>query len=319
MKKSENAQIWLFLVTVLFLLAACGGSVDEAVEDTSDTDTSAVDDTTDSEAIEDGELEATGSEKDSGELPPTPNPGNKTDAPRATPALIANVDTAVATQTPPPNRSETTENTPVSQLDLVLLIDATGSMTQELDQLQANLETIRGQLPSEAENITLRFGFVAFRDQGKGDAIELFSLTDSWALFAENLRSVTAVGGGDYPEDLNAALYQAVNGMNWRPEAQRLIILLSDAPPHLDDEASGQVEALLQLAAQPNMTIFTVGSDGLNEAGVDIYQQIAAAGSGRFVFLSSNPAQAPANALTVQPLANLADVLLTIISEVLRG
>ena len=44
-----------------------------------------------------------------------------------------------------------------------------------------------------------------------------------------------AGGGGDYPEALNEALHTAVHRLSWRGRgATRLVVLLADAPPHLD-------------------------------------------------------------------------------------
>lgn len=316
MKRFEHSQIWLSLLLVLLiLLAACGGSTDEAVEDTSETDTGAVDDTTDSEAIEGGDINATGSEEDSGELPPTPVTGSKTDAPRATPNVIASNDTAVATQNPPANRSESDQPTNPRQLDLVLLLDATGSMADELNTLQAGLDEVAAELVSLPNDILLRYGFVIYRDQ----TVQLFDLTNEWTLFAENLKAVTAVGGGDYPENLNGGLFQAVNNLTWDPEAEHLLILLGDAPPHPNTSETTSLEEIVSAATEHNITIFTVGSDGLNETGVEIYQQIADMGNGRFIFISHSPENSQIDASTIHPMTNLTNVLVEITLEVLNN
>lgn len=319
MKRFGHTQIWLsLLVALLILLAACGGSSDEAVEDTSETDTGAVDDTTESEAIEDGDIGATGSEEDSGELPPAPNTGSKAEAPRVTPDLVANADTPVATLTPPANRSDSTQTAVARKLDVVLLLDATGSMADELNTLQTGLDDIADELTSLPDNITLRYGLVVYRDQGKSDSIQLFALTNDWDLFARNLMAVTAVGGGDYPEDLSGGLYQAVINMNWNPDADRLVILLGDAPPHLNTGETIPLEETLLMAVEQDITIFTVGSDGLNETGSAIYQQIAEVGNGRFVFVSNNPEISQTNAPVVQPVTSLTTVLIEIVLETLN-
>lgn len=317
MKKFSNAQIRLSLFIVLLLvLAACGGSVDEAVEDTSGTDTGAVDDTADSEAIEIQDIDATGSEEDSGEFPPTPDTGSKTDIPRATPNVIASNNTAVAT--PPANRISSAQAAATRQLDLVFLLDATGSMADELSILKSGLDELTAGLASISNDTTLRYGFVIYRDQAKNDSTELLALTDDWALFAENLMAVTAVGGGDYPENLQDGLDQAVTGMNWNPEGERLVILLGDAPPHLDAGATASLAETLLAAATQNITIFSIGSDGLAETDVDIYQQIAEAGNGRFIFVSNSPDNSQPDSFIVQPVNDLTNVLVEIVLEVLN-
>jgi len=306
------------LMVLLLFLAACGGGAEEPAEDTSETDTGTIDDTADSEAIEDGNINATGSEEDSGELPPPPDTGSKTDAPRATPNVIASSDTAVATQSPAANRIDSGQAAALRQLDVVLLLDATGSMADELNTLQTGLDEMAVELTSLPSNITLRYGLVVYRDQAKSDSIQLFDLTNDWLLFTENLRAVTAVGGGDYPENLNGGLSQAVTNMNWHPEADRLLILLGDAPPHLATGEAVEFEETILAATEQNITIFTVGSDGLNGAGVEIYQQIAEMGHGRFIFVSHNPENNQVDPSVIHPITELTDVLAGIVLEVLN-
>jgi Mg-chelatase subunit ChlD len=300
------------------LLAACGGGADEAVEDTSETDTSAVDDTTDSEVIEDNGVEATGSEADSGELPPTPDSGGKVDTVRATPNAIANEDTAVISASPPTDRIDSSLPSASRQLDIVFLLDATGSMADELDTLKAGLGNIAA-LTSLPDSIALRYSFVVYRDQGKSDTGQLLELTDDWVLFARDLMTVTAVGGGDYPENLNEGLYQAITQTDWNPGADRLIILLGDAPPHQNLPGAIPYEESVSLGVEQNITIFTVGSDGLNESGVTIYQQIAQASNGRFIYISNYPENAQINATSVQPMSHLPAIIVDIVLEVLNA
>lgn len=316
-KKRHLAQSWLIFITVLLLLAACGGGSDEAVEDTSGSDAVSMDEAAESEAIGDNDINATGSEEDSGELPPTPDTDNKVEAPRATPNVIASGNTAVPALTTPVNRTDPELVTTPQQLDIVLLLDATGSMANELAMLKADADEIGALLATLPDNIDLQFGLVIYRDQGPDGSVQRFDLTDSWALFAENLSEVTAVGGGDYPENLNAGLHQAVTQINWRAEAERLLILLGDAPPKPNIPDTVPYDETILIAAEKNITIFTIGSDGLNASGIAIYQTIAARSNGRFTYLTKNPETPPANVTAVQPSTNLSAVLVEIVLEAL--
>jgi hypothetical protein len=192
-------------------------------------------------------------------------------------------------------------------------------MADELAHLKGQLSNIATVLTSLPTNISLRYGFVVFRDQGKSGSVQLFELTDNWDLFAENLMAVTAVGGGDYPENLNGGLYQAITDMNWEPQASRLLIILGDAPPHFDIDEPMPFDETMLMAVEQNITVFTVGSDGLNETGIEIYQQIAEIGNGRFMFVSNSPESTTlVNAPAVQQMTNLTNVLEEIVLEVLR-
>jgi hypothetical protein len=202
-------------------------------------------------------------------------------------------------------------------LDVVFLLDATGSMADELNILQTGLDGIAAELTSLPNATTLRYGLVVYRDRAKSESVQLFSLTSDWIMFKASWMAVTAVGGGDYPENLSGGLYQAVTGMNWNPEAGQLLILLGDAPPRLDAESVPYDETML-IAAEQAITIFTVGSDGLNEAGAEIYQRIAEAGNGRFIFITNNPENTPTNVSLVRPDTDLPTLLVEIVREVLN-
>ncbi|MBK8903056.1 MAG: VWA domain-containing protein [Anaerolineaceae bacterium] len=306
------------LLLLLVFLAACGGATDEAVEDTSDTDTGAVEDGAESETIADDAPSATGSEEDSGELPPTPETGSKVNTTRVSPTQLAASDTAVATAAPPTNRTNSETPDTISQIDLVLVIDATGSMAPELAQLKAGLDQVATEFSTLPGEPALRYGFVVYRDQDKGESTQLFALTDNWTLFAENLTSVTAVGGGNYSEDVQNGLYQAVANMHWQPAATKLLIVLGDAPPHQSIPDAPTIEETTLIAAERNITIYTIGSDGINEAGMAIFQQIAESHNGRFIYLTDMPEDMAPAATNAYATTDLPTLLVDIVTETLN-
>jgi len=47
----------------------------------------------------------------------------------------------------------------------------------------------------------------------------------------KNLKSLKASGGGDGPEAQTAALAEALN-MDWEENAAKMVVLITDSPPH---------------------------------------------------------------------------------------
>ena len=83
-----------------------------------------------------------------------------------------------------------------------------------------------------------------------------------------------AAGGGDTPEALNEALHTAVHRLSWRDDgATRLVRLVADAPPHLDNGA-------------PWYDDDTLGASGFDRQGEVVFRQMAQMSGGRFVFLT---------------------------------
>jgi hypothetical protein len=121
----------------------------------------------------------------------------------------------------------------IADLDLVFVMDTTGSMRGELADLQANLVGIIRVLSRLASS--LRVGFVAFKDRGDAYLTRVYPLErmneahiDELLNFVKGLR---AQGGGDDPEPVDEAL-QAALAMPWRGDAQGRIIVIGDAPVH---------------------------------------------------------------------------------------
>ena len=119
----------------------------------------------------------------------------------------------------------------VSDLDLVFVMDATGSMDNEISDVQANLLGIVRVLNRLAPS--LHVGFVAYKDPGFAYVTRVFPLTN---MAGDNLRraqafvdALSAEGGGDHPEALDLALKEAV-ALDWRPDAQGRIVVVGDAP-----------------------------------------------------------------------------------------
>ncbi len=79
-----------------------------------------------------------------------------------------------------------------------------------------------------------------------------FDLTDDIDAIYGHLVEFAAVGGGDMPESVNQALYEAVTKNPWSrdPNTLKLIFLVGDAPPHMDYPDDVKFPEIIQLAVQ---------------------------------------------------------------------
>jgi len=184
-----------------------------------------------------------------------------------------------------------------ARLDLVFLIDATGSMADEIGKLKATLRSIADEvarLPSQPDTC---FGLVAYRDIDDAFVTRRVDFTNDLASFQGALNALQADGGGDYPEAMNEALHETVHRLSWRGDgATRLVILLADAPPHLD-YGGPQYDDDMLAALGKGIKLFSVGASGLDRQGEYVQRQLAQFTGGRFVFLTyadaANPASGP--------------------------
>lgn len=180
-----------------------------------------------------------------------------------------------------------------ARLDLVFLIDATGSMADEIDKLKATLQSITSEVAQLPSRPDLCLGLVAYRDKGDQFLLRSHDFTNDINAFQGVLNALRAAGGGDYPEAMGEALHETVHQLNWRGDgATRMVVLLADAPPHLD-YGGPQYDDDMLAALGKGIKIFSVGASGLDKQGEFIQRQIAQYTGGRFVFLTYEDAARP--------------------------
>jgi hypothetical protein len=170
-------------------------------------------------------------------------------------------------------------------LDVVFVIDTTGSMGDEIDRIKATLLGVTEQLKALDREFTLRYGAVLYRDVGDAYVTCEHGFTADLEAFAAALQKIEASGGGDGPESLNQGLAVAVEHLEWRERAARLAFLIADAPPHMDYENDVPYGASVEAAIGAGIRIHTVAASGLDEVGSLVFRQIAQATRGEFVFI----------------------------------
>ena len=170
-------------------------------------------------------------------------------------------------------------------LDIVFLLDSTGSMADEINRIKDTLLSIAQQVSDLPSQPDLRFGMVSYRDREDNYITRIYDLEADVRRFSRSIRNVQADGGGDYPESLNQALHEAVNDMEWRDEAVRIIFLVADAPPHLDYAQDEDYAVDMVQAKRQAIKTHVVATSGLDDQGEYIFRQIAQQTLGKFIFI----------------------------------
>ena len=172
-------------------------------------------------------------------------------------------------------------------LDVLFLLDTTSSMDDEIQQIKSALLSIADQVGSLESNADLRFGMVAYRDRIDEYITRVYDFDADITRFFHVVAEVESAGGGyEEPEALNTALHVALNGPGWRgDDAIKLVFLVSDAPPHLDNATEYNYAEEMVSARERGIKIFSVASSGLNQDGEYIFRQLAQQTMGRFIFI----------------------------------
>jgi Mg-chelatase subunit ChlD len=170
-------------------------------------------------------------------------------------------------------------------LDLLFILDTTGSMGEEIERLRTTIELINLNLSSLSSRPRIRFGMVLYRDRGDDYVTQIVPFTENLDGFQASLDRVVADGGGDDPEDLQAAL-QAALRLSWNRGGIRLAFVITDAAPHLDYGQSYTYADAAHDAREQGVKIFGVGTGGLDLAGEIVLRQVAQYTAAKYIFLT---------------------------------
>lgn len=173
------------------------------------------------------------------------------------------------------------------RVDLGFVLDVTGSMGDELGQIQTSVNDISARIKSLPGDPSVRYGLVAYRDQRDDFVTRTHDFTDDLPTFKSRLNSLAAAAGGDYPEDVNEGVHQGVSGLSWDSgETLRLMFVVGDAPPHMDYGQQNDYAASMKKAARGGIKIFPIAASGLDNQGEYVFRQMAQFTGGKFLFIT---------------------------------
>jgi hypothetical protein len=172
------------------------------------------------------------------------------------------------------------------RLDLALVIDTTGSMDDELEYLQVEIDNIVQRVRKMFPNVEQRYALIVYRDQGDAYVVRSFPINSSLAEFRRNLGEQSAAGGGDYPEALHLALEQAQQ-LDWSSkDAARVMFIVADAPPH--DECAAQAMRAVQGLRKQGVRIYPVAASGAAFKAEYFLRSSAFLTLGQYLFLTDH-------------------------------
>ena len=173
----------------------------------------------------------------------------------------------------------------VRKFDLMLVIDTTGSMGDEIRYLQSELAGIIDSLRARHQGLDIRLGFVFYRDIGDDYVTATVPLSNDIAAGQAALRQRFASGGGDYPEAMEQALIRAA-GQQWRGDAVKTLLLVADAPPH--DENFGKAWLATEHLRANRVHVVPVAASGVADKAEYAMRAMAAATQSRYTFLTDD-------------------------------
>ncbi|WP_431687954.1 vWA domain-containing protein [Hahella sp. NBU794] len=156
-----------------------------------------------------------------------------------------------------------------AKIEVVFALDTTSSMSGLIQAAKENIWSIASTMASAQPAPEIKMGLVAFRDRGDSYITRVIDLSPDLDSMYATLMDFQAEGGGDGPESVNQALFDAVHKISWSQDkdSYRVIFLVGDAPPHMDYQNEQQYPQTLKDALTKGIVVNTI------QAGDDPFTQ----------------------------------------------
>ncbi len=180
------------------------------------------------------------------------------------------------------------EQTPI--LDLMFAVDATGSMSDEIEFLKAELSDVLQRVAEENPDLSIRTSAVFYRDRDHDPAIqvEVSPFSDNSSEILKFISTQKAVGGNSTPEAVDLGLEAALQ-QTWSPRAvSRILFLILDAPPHHNDASNASIQKSIQQAAEQGIKIIPVSASGIDKSTEFLMKYFSIITNSTYTFLTDH-------------------------------
>ena len=172
-------------------------------------------------------------------------------------------------------------------VDIAVMVDATGSMSDEIDFLKIELENVLRNTFAQYPDLDLHAGAVFYRDKTDEYIVRHIDFQTDLVKVLNFIKLQRAAAGGDVPEAVDLALQSALDSLHWSANARsRILFIVTDAPPH--DESKEKIFQLTQKAAAKGIRIVPVICTGADRSTEFIMRSMALATNGTYVFLTDD-------------------------------
>ena len=177
---------------------------------------------------------------------------------------------------------------PTNLVQIAFMVDATGSMGDELEFLKMDLKKVINEVQKTNTQLKISTGTVFYRDEGDEYVVKHSPFTEDINQTTEFISQQRADGGGDFPEAVDKALVQ-LNQLQWQPEARtRIAFLVLDAPPHNKPAVISSIQYSVKTAAASGIKLIPVVASGIDKTTEFLMRFIAMYTNGTYVFITDH-------------------------------
>jgi len=174
-------------------------------------------------------------------------------------------------------------------VELSFIVDATGSMADELEFLKQDLRNVITTVEDTIANLDIYTSTVFYRDEGDEYLVRQSDFTNDIDETISFIQNQYAAGGGDFPEAVHTALDVGINNLQWSANAKaRIAFLLLDAPPHYTDAVTSDIQNTIKTAAAKGIKVIPLTASGIDKETEFLMRFIAMATNGTYTFITND-------------------------------
>lgn len=174
-------------------------------------------------------------------------------------------------------------------VDIVWVVDATGSMSDEINYLKTELYDVIQRAKRNNPGVALRMGSVFYRDLTDEYLVRSSVLTPDIGSTVNFIKKQSAGGGGDFPEAVHSALEDAIYRQPWNTQAiARICFLVLDASAHQQPEVIESLQKSIAEAAKRGIRVVPIACSGIQKDTEFMLKFFSVATNGTYVFLTDH-------------------------------
>ena len=178
-------------------------------------------------------------------------------------------------------------------IEIMLVVDVTGSMGDEIGFLKAELADVINKISANNIGATIKLAMLFYRDTDDSVPFDYYDFTD--VTTEAGLKSQQAAldnqwasGGGDYPEAVDEALEMAVSKQWSTGATTKIIFHVLDAPAHDGNKYATKLVNATKTAAEKGIRICPIICSGAADVTEYTMREAAIYTGGTFVFVTDD-------------------------------
>ncbi len=177
-----------------------------------------------------------------------------------------------------------------NKVEIAFVVDATGSMGDEIEFLKDDLKDVINNIKEQSNNsYDIYTSSVFYRDEGDEYVVRKSDFSRDLETTVSFINNQAAGGGGDFPEAVHTGLKTAIQKLSWSDNARtKIAFLLLDAPPHYEAQIVDEIHKQVKEASANGIKIIPITASGIDKETEFLMRYMAIATNGTYVFITNH-------------------------------